>query len=38
MANGQQSIKISSGKKTFEYQICIDNVYADKMKRKEHVF
>ena len=34
MANGQQSIKISSGKKTFEYQICIDNVYADKNETK----
>lgn len=34
MANNQHSIKISSGKKTFEYQICIDNVYADKNETK----
>lgn len=35
MANGQASIKISSGKKTLEYQICKANVSANKEKTKE---
>lgn len=30
MANNQKDIKICSGKKTFEYQICLANVSADK--------
>ena len=32
MANGQANIKISSGKKTLEYQICKANVFANKKK------
>ena len=35
MANGQANIKISSGKKTLEYQICKANVFANKKKTKE---
>lgn len=30
MSNGQPDIKISSGKKTLEYQICVANVHPDK--------
>lgn len=35
MANNQKDIKICSGKKTFEYQICLANVSADKNDTKE---
>jgi putative ATP-dependent endonuclease of OLD family len=35
MSNGQVGIKICSGKKTLEYQICKANVYADKEMTKE---
>jgi putative ATP-dependent endonuclease of OLD family len=35
MSNGQSGIKICSGKKTLEYQICKANVYADQEKTKE---
>lgn len=35
MANGQASIKISSGKKTLEYQICKANVFTSKETTKE---
>lgn len=35
MANNQKDIKICSGKKTFEYQICLANVCADKNDTKE---
>lgn len=35
MANNQKDIKICSGKKTFEYQICLANVSADKNATKE---
>ena len=35
MANNQKDIKIYSGKKTFEYQICLANVSADKNDTKE---
>lgn len=35
MSNGQVGIKICSGKKTLEYQICKANVYVDKEKTKE---
>ena len=34
MANGQANIKISSGKKTLEYQICKANVFTNKEKTK----
>ena len=35
MSNGQVGIKICSGKKTLEYQICKANVYVDKEMTKE---
>ena len=35
MANKQANIKICSGKKTLEYQICKANIYADKSLTKE---
>lgn len=35
MANNQKDIKICSGKKTFEFQICLANVSADKNDTKE---
>ena len=35
MANKQANIKICSGKKTLEYQICKANIYADKDLTKE---